>query len=87
MPYDNGPMILGITWMEIGLVLIAIAVRFFARVNVTKNVGVEDWTMLVAVVCTRQTFLPRFVHVSLSISKTKERDLWNHFFCFLEGPL
>lgn len=51
MAYDNGPMILGITWMEIGLVLIAIAVRFFARVNVTKNVGIEDWTMLLAVVC------------------------------------
>lgn len=80
-------MILGITWMEIGLVLIAISVRFFARVNVTKNVGVEDWTMLVAVVRTRQTFLLRSVHVSLCISKTKERDLWNHAFCFLERPL
>ena len=50
MPYDKGPMILGITWMETGLAVIAVAIRFFARARITKNVGAEDWTMLLAVV-------------------------------------
>ena len=50
MAYDNGPMILGVTWMESGLTVIAIAVRFFARFTLTNNVGIEDWTMLLAVV-------------------------------------
>ena len=50
MPYDNGPMILGVTWMEAGLAVIAVALRLFARVRRTKSLGIEDWAMLLAMV-------------------------------------
>ena len=36
--------------MEMALAVIAVAIRFYARIRITKNVGVEDWTMLLAVV-------------------------------------
>ncbi len=58
MAYDNGPLILGVTWMESGFTVIAIAVRFFARVTVTNNVGIDDWVMLLAVVRPCYMFYP-----------------------------
>ena len=73
MANDNGPMILGVTWMESGVAVIAVAVRFFARVTVTNNVGIEDWTMLLSVVrllqCSSLLCVSRISHVHLSVGK------------------
>ncbi|KAH7087024.1 hypothetical protein FB567DRAFT_57350 [Paraphoma chrysanthemicola] len=45
----RGPLVMGVTWSFSGLALIAVAMRFWVRVAVTKQVKIEDWLMLLAV--------------------------------------
>lgn len=48
----RGPLVMGVTWSFSGLALIAVGVRFWVRIAVTKQLKIEDWLMLLAVVGT-----------------------------------
>lgn len=45
----RGPLVMGVTWSFSGLALIAVGVRFWVRIAVTKQLKIEDWLMLLAV--------------------------------------
>lgn len=45
----RGPLVMGVTWTFSGLALIAVGVRFWVRIAVIKQLKIEDWLMLLAV--------------------------------------
>jgi hypothetical protein len=49
----RGPMIAGLTWAFTSICILVVAARFYVRKRIvaSHSVGVEDWLMLVAVVC------------------------------------
>ncbi|EPE28202.1 integral membrane protein [Glarea lozoyensis ATCC 20868] len=44
----HGPLVMGVTWTFCTVAIIAVSVRFWVRVSVTKKLYVEDWLMLLA---------------------------------------
>jgi hypothetical protein len=48
----RGPLVMGVTWSFSGLALITVGMRFWVRIAVTKQLKIEDWLMLLAVVST-----------------------------------
>ncbi|KAJ4371316.1 hypothetical protein N0V83_004533 [Neocucurbitaria cava] len=45
----RGPLVMGVTWSFSVLALITVGMRFWVRIVVTKQVKIEDWLMLLAV--------------------------------------
>jgi hypothetical protein len=48
----RGPMIMGITWTFTILAMMAVCLRFYLRLKISKLYLMEDWFMLAAVVST-----------------------------------
>jgi hypothetical protein len=48
---NNGPGILAVTWVESALGLAIVGARMYARGRIIRNIGADDWTMLIATVC------------------------------------
>jgi hypothetical protein len=48
----RGPLVMGVAWSFSGLALITVGMRFWVRIAVTKQLKIEDWLMLLAVVDT-----------------------------------
>ena len=49
---DKGPTVLGVTWAFAALSLIFFALRVYSRRVLTRNLGIEDGIMLIALVRT-----------------------------------
>lgn len=46
---DRGPKLLGIYWTECSIAIIMVSLRFYARIKI-RGLGLDDWTMLLAMV-------------------------------------
>jgi hypothetical protein len=47
---DRGPQLLAIYWTQGGIAIIIVALRFYVR-YAKRIIGIEDWAMLIALVC------------------------------------
>lgn len=47
---DRGPSLIGMFWTECALAMIIVGFRFYARISM-RNLGADDWMMLLTVVC------------------------------------
>ena len=54
---DKGPLIQGICWAGACLATCFVAARFFTRISLIKNLGLDDWVMLLALVSTAADFV------------------------------
>jgi hypothetical protein len=54
MPPDEnrGPEILGVCGALVGLALVVVLLRVYVRTRMVRHVGVDDWTIIAAMVCT-----------------------------------
>lgn len=46
---DRGPRLIGMFWTECVLAMIILGLRFHARISM-RNLGADDWMMLITVV-------------------------------------
>ena len=57
MADNKGPVLLGVTWMEVALTIVAITSRFFTQISVNGHrPSSSDYSMLLAVVGAPTTF-------------------------------
>lgn len=47
---NKGPTLIAATCVVDGVTAIAVALRFFVRIRITKALGWDDWTILFAIV-------------------------------------
>lgn len=48
----KGPRILGVFWAFFSVSVVMVSLRFYIRVRVLRNIGLDDYIVLVAMVCT-----------------------------------
>ena len=48
---DRASYILSVTWIEYDISVVLIALRFWSRVKITRNLWWDDWAILVPFVC------------------------------------
>ena len=46
---DRGPQLIGMFWTECVLAIIILGLRFYAKISM-RNLGADDWMMLITVV-------------------------------------
>ncbi len=51
---DQGWALISVTWAFVVAALVSTILRVWVRGNLTRNMGADDWTMIVAMV--RETF-------------------------------
>ena len=53
MPPDEnrGPEILAVCGALVGLALVVVLLRIYVRARMVRHVGVDDWTIIAAMVC------------------------------------
>lgn len=49
---NRAPTLIAVTWVECSLSTIVVALRFYCRVRITRNVWWDDWVILITLVTT-----------------------------------
>ena len=47
---NRGPSILAVSWTECAVATLFVSARMYTRISLIHNVGIDDWTILLALV-------------------------------------
>lgn len=76
--FNNSPQILAITGTCFAVAALVVSLRCYVRISMLKIFGIDDWIMLLAMVCEHQNIGPLFSEL------THTQDFLHNYICLLQ---